>query len=74
MAIETPENTIALVGMERDPAPADLKAARTGIGAGLQALYSHMLQEKLADQIAGLVEQLDQQLKQRHQQKDTDGT
>ncbi len=74
MAIETPENTIALVGIKRDPAPADLKAGRAGIGAGLQALYSPILQEKLADRIAGLVQRLDQQLKQRHQQKDTDGT
>jgi hypothetical protein len=71
MAIE--ENNMAFVGIERDPALADLKAVRRGIGAGLQALYSHILQEKLADRIAELVLQLDQRLKQPDQQQDTDG-
>jgi len=72
MAIEKRDNNIAFIGMACDPAPADLKAVRTGIGAGLQAFYSHILQEKLADRIAELVEQLDQQLKQQDQHKDTD--
>jgi hypothetical protein len=74
MAIENPEHNVALVGIERDPRPADLKAVRRGVGAGLQALYSQILSEKLADRIAELVQRLDQQLKQRDQQKDTDGT
>jgi hypothetical protein len=71
MAIE--ENNMAFVGIERDRALADLKAVRRGIGAGLQVLYSHILQEKLADRIAELVLQLDQPLKQPDPQKDTDG-
>jgi hypothetical protein len=61
------ESEIALAGMERDEAPVDLKAVRTGIGAALQALYSEILREELADRIAELVRQLDQH-------KDTDGT
>lgn len=65
------ENEIALVGMET---PADLKAVRTGIGAGLRALYSDMLREELADRIAELLRQLDQRLKQLDQQKDTGAT
>lgn len=68
------ESEIAVVGMERDAAPADLKAVRTGIGAALQALYSHMLREELADRMAELVQELDQRLKQLGQQKDTGGT
>jgi hypothetical protein len=71
MAIE--EHNMAFVGIERDPALADLKAVRRGIGAGLQELYSHILQEKLADRIAELALQLDQRLKPPDQQKDTDG-
>jgi hypothetical protein len=56
MALE--ENKIALVATQ---ASADLKAVRTGIGAALQALYSDILREELAEGIAALVEQLDQQ-------------
>jgi len=59
--------------MERDLAPADLKAVRTGIGAGLQGLYSHILREEPPGQIAELVRQLDQRLRQLDQQKDADG-
>jgi len=72
MAIEKRDSDIAFIGTDRNPARADLKALRTGIGAGLQAFYSHILQEKLADRIAELVEHLDQQLKQQDQHKDTD--
>jgi hypothetical protein len=68
------EGEIALVGLERDEAPADLKAVRAGIGAALQALYSDILREELTDRIAELVQQLDQRLKQLDQQKDTGGT
>jgi hypothetical protein len=71
MLSENPKNDKALVGLERDPAPADLKAVRTGIGAALQALYSDILREELADRIAELVQQLDRRLKQ---QKDTSDT
>ncbi len=68
------ESEIVLAGMEHDEAPVDLKAVRTGIGAALQALYSEILREELADRIAELVRQLDQRLKQLDQHKDTDGT
>jgi hypothetical protein len=68
------EDELALVGVERDEAPADLKAVRIGIGTTLQALYSDVLREELTDRIAELVEELDQRLKQLDQQKDTGGT
>jgi hypothetical protein len=58
-----PEENDTTLGMA---APADLKAVRAGIGAALQALYSDILREELADRIAELVQQLDQQ-------KDTGG-
>jgi hypothetical protein len=45
--------------MERDLAPADLKAARTGIGAALRTLHSDVLREEVPDRIAELVRQLD---------------
>ena len=32
-------NEMVLVGMERDPAPTDLKAVRTGIGQALRTLH-----------------------------------
>jgi hypothetical protein len=68
------ESEIALVGMEHDEAPVDLKAVRTAIGAALQALYSEILREEFADRIAELVRQLDQRLKRLDQHEDTDGT
>jgi len=42
-------------------APADLKAARTGIGAALRTLHSDVLREEVPDRIAVLLRQLDQQ-------------
>jgi hypothetical protein len=68
--VGNPANEMALVGMERDLAPADLKAARTGIGAALRTLHSDVLREEVPDSIAELVRQLDQQLRQLDQQKD----
>jgi len=38
-----------------------LKAVRAGIGAGLQALYSGVLDEEVSDRIAELLRKLDQQ-------------
>jgi hypothetical protein len=64
---------MALVGMERDPAPIDLKAVRTGIGQALRTLHSDVLREELPDRIAELLRQLDQQLS-RLDQKDRDST
>jgi len=51
---------MALVGMERDLSPADLRAVRTGIGAALRTLYSDVLREEIPDRIAELLWQLDQ--------------
>ena len=68
-----PANEMALVGMERDLSPADLRAVRTGIGAELRTLYSDVLREKIPDRIAELLWQLDQQLSQLDQ-KDRDST
>ena len=64
---------MALVGMERDPAPTDLKAVRSGIGQALRTLYSDVLREEVPDRIAKLLRQLDQQLRQLDQ-KDRDST
>ena len=58
---------MALVGMSRDLAPADLKAVRMGIGAALRTLYSDVLREEIPDRMAELLLQLDQQ-------KDADST
>jgi hypothetical protein len=63
---------MALVGMARDLAPADLKAVRTGIGAELRTLHSGVLREEIPDEIAELSRQLDQQLRQLDQLKDAD--
>jgi hypothetical protein len=63
---------MALVGMARDLAPADLEAVRTGIGAALRALYSEVLTEEIPDGMAGLLRQLDQQPRQLDQQKNAD--
>jgi Anti-sigma factor NepR len=71
--VRNPANEMALVGMERDLSPADLRAMRTGIGAELRTLYSDVLREKIPDRIAELLWQLDQQLKQLDQ-KDRDST
>jgi Anti-sigma factor NepR len=64
---------MALVGVERDLSPADLRAVRTGIGAALRTLYSDVLREEIPDRMAELLLQLDQQLSQLDQ-KDRDST
>ena len=71
--VRNPANEMALVGMERDLSPADLRAVRTGIGTELRTLYSDVLREKIPDRIAELLWQLDQQLSQLDQ-KDRDST
>jgi hypothetical protein len=66
-------NEMASVGIERDSAPTDLKAVRTGIGQALRALHSKVLREEVPDRIAELLRQLDQQLR-RLDQKDQHST
>jgi hypothetical protein len=51
---------LALVGMARDLAAADLNAARTGIGSELRKLYSEQLPEEIPGRMAELLKQLDQ--------------
>jgi hypothetical protein len=46
--------------IERDLAPADLRAVRRGVGAALRTLYSDILHEEVPDRIAELLRQLDQ--------------
>jgi Anti-sigma factor NepR len=65
---------MALVGMEHDPAPGDLKAVRTSIGQALRSLYSDVLREEIPDRMAELLLQLDQRLRQLDQQKKADRT
>jgi Anti-sigma factor NepR len=64
---------MALVGMERDLSPAELRAVRRGIGAALRTLYSDVLREEIPDRMAELLSQLDQQLRQLDR-KDRDST
>ena len=51
---------LALVGMARDLAPADLNAVRTAIGAELRKIHSNVLHEEIPDRMAELIKQLDQ--------------
>jgi len=57
----SPTNEMALVGMERDLSPADLRAVRTGIGAALRTLFSDVLRQQIPERMAELLLQLDQQ-------------
>ena len=70
-AVRNEADEMALVGMERDAAPTDLKAVRSSIGEALRTLYSDVLREEVPDRIAELLRQLDQQLRQLDQ-KDRD--
>jgi hypothetical protein len=70
-SVGSPANEMAF--MERNLAPADLRAVRRGIGEALRTLYSDVLREEIPDQIAELLSQLDQQLRQLDQ-KDRDST
>ena len=73
ISVRNPANEMALVGMARDPAPADLRAVRTAIGAELRRLYSDVLREEIPDRMVELLRQLDQQLRQLDQ-KDCNST
>jgi len=66
-------NEMALVGIDRDPGPTDLKAVRTGIGQALRTHYFDVLREEVPDRIAELLMQLDQHLTQLDQE-DRDST
>jgi hypothetical protein len=46
-SVRSTSNEMALVGIARDLAPADLKAVRTGISAELRRLYSDVLCEEI---------------------------
>jgi hypothetical protein len=50
---------LALVGMARELASADIRAVRTGIGAELRKLYSDVLREEMPEKMAELLKQLD---------------
>jgi hypothetical protein len=52
---------LALVGMARDLAPADLNAVRTGVAAELRRLHCDLLREEIPDRMAKLIKQLDRQ-------------
>jgi hypothetical protein len=58
--VGNPSTQVALVGMERDRMPDDLKAVLKGIGAELRKQHSDMLHDKVPDGIAELLKQLDQ--------------
>jgi hypothetical protein len=62
-----PANEMALVGIERDLSPADLKAMCRRIGVELRTLHSDALREEIPDRIAEVLQQLDQQLRQLDQ-------
>jgi hypothetical protein len=63
---------MALVGMARDLAPADLKAVCTGISAELRRLYSDVLREEIPGRMAELLKQLDQPMEASPGGQDTD--
>ena len=58
--VRNASNEMALVGMARNLAPADLNAVRTSIGAELRRLYSNVLREEIPGKMAELLKQLDQ--------------
>jgi len=53
-------NELALVGVKREPTPADLKAVLSGTGAGVRMLHSDVLKEDIPDRMAELLRQLDE--------------
>jgi Anti-sigma factor NepR len=63
---------LALVGMARDLAAADVNAVRTGIGKELRKLYSDVLPEEIPDKMAELIKQLDRLMEARPRGRDTD--
>jgi hypothetical protein len=63
---------LALVGMARDLAAADVNAVRSGIGTELRKLHSEVLREEIPDRMAALIKQLDQLMEAGHRGRDTD--
>jgi hypothetical protein len=47
------------MALERDLAPADLRAVRGGAGEALRTLYSDVLHEEIPDRIAELLKRLE---------------
>ncbi len=62
---------LALVGMARDLAPADVNAIRTAIGKELRKPYSDVLREEIPDRMAALIKQLDQLMEARPRSRGT---
>jgi hypothetical protein len=58
--------------MARDLPLADLNAVRAGIGAELRRLHSDVLREEIPERMAGLIKQLDQQMKANPRGQDAD--
>ena len=52
----------------------DFEAVRTAIGIGLRSVYFDELNEPLPEKMVTLLGQLDERLRQLHQQKDADRT
>ena len=63
---------LALVGMARDLAAADVKAVSTGIGKELRKLYSDVLREEIPERMAELIKQLDQLMEAKPRNRSTD--
>jgi hypothetical protein len=64
--------SLALVGMARDLAAADVKAVSTGIGKELRKLYSDVLRDEIPDKMAALIKKLDQLMEARPRSQATD--
>jgi Anti-sigma factor NepR len=63
---------LALVGMARDLAAADVNAVRIGIGTELRKLYSGVLRDEIPDRMAALIKQLDQLMEARPRSRGAD--
>jgi hypothetical protein len=63
---------LALVGMARDLAAADVNTVRSGIGTELRKLYSDVLREEIPDRMTALIKQLDQLMEARHRARGAD--
>jgi Anti-sigma factor NepR len=64
--------SLALVGMARELAPADVNAVRTGISTELRKLYSGVLREEIPERMAELIKQLDQLMEAKPRNRSTD--
>jgi Anti-sigma factor NepR len=63
---------LALVGMARELAPADVNAVRTGISTELRKLYSGVLREEIPERMAELIKQLDHLMEAKPRNRSTD--